>query len=424
MTIGPGGTPWIAHPASARCSANARSSSRSTARRGRASRRWQLARRLGLDFLDTGAMYRAAAAVIIDSACRGATRGRWSSHRPADIHFDWAADPPAIIADGRPMDRRIREADVTAIVSPVSAIRALREHLVAAAVDRQAAPAAGVGGPRPGLGGVPHADVKFYLDASPEVRARRRGSTPRGGRRATRRRFAEIVERDRSDSTRADGPLVCPPGRPSWTPRVDVRAGGGPSGADRALRGVSSERAGQPERSLVQNLLYDAVRAPVRLAAPASCIACGCSGPSGCRRQAAAGRGESPVAPRSGAGGDLDPNRRLRFLADEPVGLGRSGWLIRALAGSVRLRRTRATPGGAEIIAAGDGRGGAGFPGGFARRADAGVQARAGNAGQAGGCRCCPSRSRVLRGLAGHRRSAAGGAARRDVRRARSRRNY
>ena len=70
-------------------------------------------------------MYRAAAAVIIDSRAAG-RRGAVVEHRPADIHFDWAADPPAIIADGRPMDRRIREADVTAIVSPVSAIRALR----------------------------------------------------------------------------------------------------------------------------------------------------------------------------------------------------------------------------------------------------------------------------------------------------------
>src|SRR3954463_4187473 len=58
-----------------------------------------LARRLGLDFLDTGAMYRAAAAIVID---RGLSRGDGEQIvrrvAAADIRFDWSDDPPQILA--------------------------------------------------------------------------------------------------------------------------------------------------------------------------------------------------------------------------------------------------------------------------------------------------------------------------------------
>src|SRR4051812_23809009 len=82
-----------------------------------------LARRLGLDFLDTGAMYRAAAAIALDHNIPITDAQRLVDLiKQADLHFDWSLDPPQILAWGDPMNARIRDPDVTAIVSPVACI--------------------------------------------------------------------------------------------------------------------------------------------------------------------------------------------------------------------------------------------------------------------------------------------------------------
>ena len=90
-----------------------------------------LAQRLGLDFLDTGAMYRAAAAIMID---RGYTEDEVgelvSAVIGADLHFDWSQDPPTILAWDNPIDHRIRSDDVTQRVSFVATIPELRSHMV------------------------------------------------------------------------------------------------------------------------------------------------------------------------------------------------------------------------------------------------------------------------------------------------------
>lgn len=177
-----------------------------------------LSKRLGIEFLDTGAMYRAAAAVAIDVGISLASPDELvATVASQDMRFDWTQDPPELICGGRSMMGRIREADVTRLVSPVSAIPALRRDLV----RKQRA----IGTAHPRLvtegrdqGSVvfPDADVKFYLDASAEVRARRRfeqliaSGAIRGEDAELATLLKEIVARDLSDSTRRDGPLICP----------------------------------------------------------------------------------------------------------------------------------------------------------------------------------------------------------------------
>jgi cytidylate kinase len=174
-----------------------------------------LALRLGLDFLDTGAMYRAAAAIVLD---RGLPRDDVDrivrEVAGADLHFDWSADPPRIMAWGRPIDRRIRDADVEGEVSAIAGIGALRRHLVAK--QRMIAfqhPRLVTEGRDQGSVVFPDAPVKFYLDATPAVRARRRAEQLRALGRAVDPAVLErdIRDRDRSDSSRTDGPLICPP---------------------------------------------------------------------------------------------------------------------------------------------------------------------------------------------------------------------
>ncbi|MBO6739653.1 MAG: (d)CMP kinase [Phycisphaerales bacterium] len=172
-----------------------------------------LAQRLGLDFLDTGAMYRAAAAIMID---RGYTEDEIgelvSAVIGADLHFDWSQDPPTILAWDTPIDHRIRSDDVTQRVSFVATIPELRSHMVRKQrVIFAQHPRLVTEGRDQGSIAFPDAPVKFYLDADPKVRAERRiDQLGLNGDVSVDEMCERILERDRIDSSRSDGPLVCP----------------------------------------------------------------------------------------------------------------------------------------------------------------------------------------------------------------------
>jgi len=174
-----------------------------------------LAERLGLDFLDTGAMYRAAALVAIERGIdfRADPVALVREAIAADIRFDWMKKPPCILAWGRAVNDRIRSEDVESIVSPVSAIPDLRTHMVdkQREIGRQHRRLVTEGRDQ-GSVVFPGAAVKFYLDARPEVRAARRAAQLRelGENVLDKEVLAEILSRDTSDSTRRMGPLVRP----------------------------------------------------------------------------------------------------------------------------------------------------------------------------------------------------------------------
>ncbi len=175
----------------------------------------RLARRLGLEFLDTGAMYRGLTARVLDRGIDPATERyavvELARHLP--MRFDWRADPPRLRVGDVDVTPRLRDTDVTESVSEVAAIGAVRRVLVA---EQQR-----IGREHPRLvsegrdqGSVvfPDAEVKFYLDAQAAVRAQRRAEQVRDAGRhvdleAIRR---QIEDRDRRDATRSDGPLICP----------------------------------------------------------------------------------------------------------------------------------------------------------------------------------------------------------------------
>lgn len=181
---------------------------------GKSSVARSLAKALGLDFLDTGAMYRAAAAIALDHGIPASDfEGVVRETTKADLHFDWTKDPPTILAFGKPIDHRIRSADVAEIVSPIATIRQLREHMVRKQrIIAQQHPRLVTEGRDQGSIVFPDAAVKFYLDASPDVRARRRAEQLiASGQAADLGAItSEILDRDKRDSTRVDGPLICP----------------------------------------------------------------------------------------------------------------------------------------------------------------------------------------------------------------------
>jgi len=171
----------------------------------------RLAERLGGAYLDTGAMYRVATLQVLrrgidpeDAAAVVAA----TADLPLEIGTD--AGSERVLLDGEDVGAEIRTARVTGTVSAVSAVPEVRANLV----ELQRRLAAGGGtvvleGRDIGTVVLPDAEVKIYLTASPEVRARRRTEQDRAaGREAD---YAEVLaavqERDRKDSTRAASPL-------------------------------------------------------------------------------------------------------------------------------------------------------------------------------------------------------------------------
>ncbi len=175
----------------------------------------ELAGRLGLEFLDTGAMYRAATALAIDhDVALDDAAAIAELTRRAELRFDWTAPVPELRAFGASIMHRLRSAEVDQAVSPVAQLPEVREVLVGAQrrIGREH-PRLVSEGRDQGSVVFPDADVKIYLDADARVRATRRaaqlGHTDDPAMIESIER--ELVERDDRDSSRAVGPLVCPP---------------------------------------------------------------------------------------------------------------------------------------------------------------------------------------------------------------------
>ena len=175
----------------------------------------ELAKRLKLPFLDTGAMYRGVTAACLDRGIDPASHPESvaSLVRESRIWFAWKRDPPALHVDEVDMTTRLRDPDTTKAVSDVAAMPEVRTALV----DAQRRISADLGrlvteGRDQGSIVFPDARVKFYLDARPTVRARRRAQEMRdAGQQIDEGEMLEqLRHRDRRDTTRQDGPLICP----------------------------------------------------------------------------------------------------------------------------------------------------------------------------------------------------------------------
>jgi cytidylate kinase len=172
-----------------------------------------LARRLGYFYLDTGVLYRA---LTWQALRRGIAPedGQRLASLARDLKVAIRAPSRAdgrqcvVIVDGRDVSLAIRSPKVDASVSAVSAHPEVRDALVDAQRRAARLPGTVVAGRDIGTVIFPDADLKIYLEANPEERARRRlvqqGGWSEAGLVQTLRR---IQERDRMDSTRAVAPL-------------------------------------------------------------------------------------------------------------------------------------------------------------------------------------------------------------------------
>jgi len=176
----------------------------------------RLARRLGLDFLDTGAMYRAAALVALENNIDPADgQALARAVERSKMHFDWDADPPRMMLDDRDVSDRIRDLDVSEIVSTVAAQTPVRHVLVEhqRRIWKQHRRLVSEGRDQGSIV-FPDAPVRFFLEADPEVRAQRRIEQLRRAGKAVDEAqvMADITRRDQLDMSRTDGPLIRPEG--------------------------------------------------------------------------------------------------------------------------------------------------------------------------------------------------------------------
>lgn len=166
----------------------------------------RLAESLTARYLDTGAMYRAVTWAVLrdgveltDADAIGATA--------LAVTLMIGTDPrhPHISVDGNPVDQEIRGAEVTRAVSAVAAVPAVRALLVARQRELIAESIRiVVEGRDIGTVVAPHADLKVYLTASADERARRRSAETAVAVDTT---AADLARRDALDSSRKIDPL-------------------------------------------------------------------------------------------------------------------------------------------------------------------------------------------------------------------------
>ncbi len=166
----------------------------------------RLALALHARYLDTGAMYRAATWAVLQA---GVDLSDIESIIKVvnDIEITIGTDPEhqSVKVNGVSVDREIRGPEVTAAVSAVSAVPAVRQVLVARQ-QRLISLAERIVVEGRDIGAVvaPGADLKVYLTASSDERARRRSEETDADRDATLR---DLARRDHLDSTRTADPL-------------------------------------------------------------------------------------------------------------------------------------------------------------------------------------------------------------------------
>ena len=167
------------------------------------------AEKLGYAYIDTGAMYRSVAWKFLQTGKAFDEDFISGLSKTMLIDFKPEAKINRVFVDGTEVTDAIRTPEVTAIVSRVAAIGAVREAMVDQ--QRRMGEAGGVlmDGRDIGTVVLPHAQLKIFLTASPEERARRRFRELIAKDPATdyNQVLAEIKQRDYQDSHREIAPL-------------------------------------------------------------------------------------------------------------------------------------------------------------------------------------------------------------------------
>ena len=176
----------------------------------------ELARRIGYVYIDSGAMYRAVTLYALEHGMASPDTGLNAAELVKALPLIHISFKPAgadgvqhTMLDGRDVEGPIRDMEVSRMVSPVAAIPEVREHLVR--LQQLFGKERGIvmDGRDIGTTVFPDAELKVFVEASPEERARRRmlEMEQKGEKVDFDEVLANIRERDRIDTTRAVSPL-------------------------------------------------------------------------------------------------------------------------------------------------------------------------------------------------------------------------
>jgi cytidylate kinase len=172
----------------------------------------RLAKRLGVPFLDTGAMYRAIGLKVLENGVDPHDRDQVVAiAAEADVRLGRRDDGSfEVLLDGEPVESRIRTPAVGEATSAISAYPEVRQRMVRLQRDAAGHFGAVLEGRDIGTRVFPETPYKFFLDARSDVRFQRRfDELSAAGRPVTLDQVvAEISRRDLRDSTRLDSPLT------------------------------------------------------------------------------------------------------------------------------------------------------------------------------------------------------------------------
>lgn len=170
-----------------------------------------LASRLGYLYLDTGALYRATAWAVMESGRDPADAEAVAALLPTlSLQMEFHQGVAAVLVDGKDVSGDLRTPAVSSAASVVSAMPAVRAWLLP--IQRQIGQGGAVvaEGRDMGTKVFPSADVKFFLEADPTVRAQRRHRelVAAGHSGALEATSADLTSRDTRDRSRSIAPLV------------------------------------------------------------------------------------------------------------------------------------------------------------------------------------------------------------------------
>lgn len=173
----------------------------------------KLAKSLGYTYIDTGAMYRGVTLFSLRN-------NLWSEGEPMEeeiskrlhevnLRFEPHPEGQHLLLNGEDVEREIRGMEVSNHVSPIATLGAVRRHLVAQQQAMAKEKGVVMDGRDVGTVVMPNAELKIFVTARPEVRAKRRYDELRA--KGDDVKYEEILEnvteRDRIDSSRQISPL-------------------------------------------------------------------------------------------------------------------------------------------------------------------------------------------------------------------------
>lgn len=178
---------------------------------GKSSLAKAVAKELGIVYLDTGALYRTIGLYMLNSGIDPKDEVAVTAKLPElDLKLTFTDGKQHILLDGVDVGDTIRTPEVSMAASAVSAIGSVREYLLNTQRNIARTSSVIMDGRDIGTVIIPDAEVKIFLTASAEARAKRRFAelTAKGVETTYEQVYREMVERDKNDSTRELAPCV------------------------------------------------------------------------------------------------------------------------------------------------------------------------------------------------------------------------